>query len=489
MASESKRTPYQVTFAVLATAVASFALLQSMVVPVLATIQGDLHTTQNTVTWVLTAYLLSASVFTPIMGRLGDMLGKERVLVITMAVLVAGSLLAALASTITVMIIARVIQGVGGGVLPLSFGIIRDEFPRERVGSAVGVLAALTAAGGGLGLVLAGPIVAVLDYHWLFWLPMIVVGLATIAAHLWVPESPVRSAGGMSWPGAALLSIWLVALLLGISQAPVWGWLSAKVVGLLLTAAVVAGIWLLVEIRSKSPMIDIRMMRLHAVWTTNLVALLVGVGMYATFAFLPEFVQTPSSAGYGFGASVTKSGLILLPSGIAMFVLGMLSGRLSARFGPKAVLVAGCSVSVAAFAVLTFAHDSVAEVIVAMILQGVGFGLAFAAMANLIVLAVPAHQTGVATGMNANIRTIGGAIGAAVMSSIVTANLGSNGLPREAGYTHGFAMLMGVTVIATLAAILVPSVGRSPAPGDHERAPHAELGLIAAGTLAGDESE
>jgi len=489
VASETKRTPYQVTFGVLAIAVGSFALLQSLVIPVLATIQTELHTTQNTVTWVLTAYLLSASVFTPIMGRVGDLRGKERVLVITLVMLALGSLLAALASSITVMIIARVIQGIGGGVIPLSFGIIRDEFPRERVGGAVGVLAGLAAAGAAIGLVLAGPIESLLNYHWLFWIPMIVVSLAAIGAHLWVPESPVRSSGKMSWTGAALLSAWLVTLLLAISQAPVWGWLSPKVVALLVAAVLLAAIWLVVEIRSRTPMIDIRMMRLHAVWTTNLVALLVGVGMYATFAFLPEFVQTPSVAGYGFGASITKSGLIMLPSGLAMFVLGVLSGRLSGRFGPKAVLVAGCAVCIGSFGMLTFAHGTVVQVVIAMSLQGVGFGLAFAAMANLIVVAVPPHQTGVAAGMNANIRTIGGAIGAAVMSSIVTANLGPHGLPLPSGYTRGFGMLMGVSIVATLAAMLVPSVGRSPAPTDPERAPHAELGLIAAGTLAGDESE
>lgn len=489
MASETNRTPYRMTFAVLATAVGSFALLQSLVVPVLSTIQVDLHTAQNTVTWVLTAYLLSASVFTPIIGRLGDMLGKERAFVVTMAVLAVGSLLAALASTITVMIIARVIQGVGGGLLPLAFGIIRDEFPRERVGSAVGTLAALLAAGAGLGLVLAGPIDSLLSYHWLFWIPMIVVVIATIGAHFWVPESPVRSTGRLSWSGALLLSTWLVALLVAISEAPVWGWSSAKVVGLLGGTVVVAAVWIVVESRSKSPLIDMGMMRLPAVWTTNLVALLIGVGMFATFAFLPEFLQTPSSAGYGFGASITASGLILLPASVAMFALGVVSGKLSTRFGPKAVLVAGCTISTGMFAVLTFAHRTVGEILAAMVLQGVGFGLAFAAMANLIVVAVPAHQTGVASGMNANIRTIGGSIGAAVMSSVVTAQLGPGGLPREAGYTHGFAMLAVVSVVSTLAAILVPSVRRGPAPTDPARAPHAELGMLAAGTLAGDESE
>ena len=159
------------TFAVLAAGVAAYALLQSLVIPVLTTVQHELHTTQDAVTWVLTAYLLSASICTPILGRVGDMIGKERVFVVTLGALAAGSLLAAIAPSIAVMIVARVIQGVGGGMVPVAFGIIRDEFPAEKVAGAVGSLAALTAVGGGLGIVLAGPIDEALNYHWLFWLP------------------------------------------------------------------------------------------------------------------------------------------------------------------------------------------------------------------------------------------------------------------------------------------------------------------------------
>src|ERR1700736_5477687 len=168
-----RRTRYRVTFAVLAAAVGGFALLQSLVIPVLPTIQAGLHTSQSSVTWVLTAYLVSASIFTPIMGRLGDMRGKERMLVVALIALTAGSVLAALAGSVGIMIVARGIQGIGGGVLPLSFGTIRDEFPPEKVAGGVGVIAALTAAGAGLGIVLAGPIVKTLDYHWLFWIPAI----------------------------------------------------------------------------------------------------------------------------------------------------------------------------------------------------------------------------------------------------------------------------------------------------------------------------
>ena len=385
MAHAADRSHYRLTFLVLAVGATAFSLLQSMVSPVLPLLQSELHTTQDTVTWVLTAYLLSASICTPILGRVGDMYGKEKVLVIVLVVLALGSILAALATSITVMIIARVIQGVGGGLIPLSFGIIRDEFPRERVAGAVGVIAALLAVGGGIGLVLAGPIVNTLNYHWLFWIPGIAVALAAVATHFVIPESPIRTPGKIAWVAAVLLSAWLVALLVAVSEAPEWGWSSPKVIGLLVAAVVLAALWAWVEWHSEQPLIDLNMMRLPAVWPTNLVAFLFGVGMYAVFAFLPEFLQTPESAGYGFGASVTESGLIVLPMAVTMFFFGAASGRLSARFSAKAVLVSGSLISVPAFLVMAFAHDEIWEVLVAMVLMGAGFGLAFSAMSNIIV--------------------------------------------------------------------------------------------------------
>ncbi|MDT4945874.1 MAG: hypothetical protein QOH14_2607 [Pseudonocardiales bacterium] len=486
--SGARRSHYQLSFVVLAVATSAFALLQSLVSPVLSLLENDLHTSQNTVTWVLTAYLLSASVCTPILGRIGDMIGKEKVLVVVLIVLAIGSVLAAVASSISLMIVARAIQGVGGGVIPLSFGIIRDEFPREKVAGAVGTLAALLAVGGGLGLVLAGPIVNALDYHWLFWIPGAVVALAAIATHVIIPESPVRTPGRISWAAAVLLSGWLVALLLAVSEGPNWGWSSAPVVGLLVAAAALAVAWVVVETRSTQPLIDMKMMRLPAVWTSNLVAFFFGAGMYAIFAFLPEFVQTPSSSGYGFSASVTESGLIVLPMTATMFLFGLWSGPLSARFGAKAVLVAGSAVSVVPFLILAFAHGAIWEVVIAMVLMGVAFGLAFSAMSNIIVDAVPASQTGVASGMNANIRTIGGSIGAAAMASILTSGQLTGGLPKESGYTIGFAVLAGLLVLAAVAGSLIPNrhSGRGPR---HVDMAHAELALTAAGTVVGDESE
>jgi len=488
MVLAGQRAHHQVTFAVLALGVAAYALLQSLVTPVLTTVQAELHTTQSAATWVLTAYLLSASIFTPIMGRLGDMIGKERVFVAALVALAVGSLLAALASSITVMIVARVIQGVGGGVLPLAFGIIRDEFPKEKVTGAVGSIASLSAVGAGLGIVLAGPIVNALDFHWLFWIPMILTIVAAIAAVIFVPESPVRTPGRISWGPAVLLSAWLVALLVALSEAPDWGWGSGKVIGLLVAAVVLAVAWVLSEQHSATPLIDMGMMRLTAVWTNNLVALLIGVGMYATFAFLPEFVQTPKLAGYGFGASVTQSGLMLLPSSITMFIVATYAGRMAQKVGGKVLVVGGCAIGVVSMAILAFAHGEKWEIYLGTAIMGVGFGLAFSAMSGLIVAAVPAEQTGVASGMNANIRTIGGSIGSALMASIVTSQVGAHGLPKESGYSAGFAMLGGGLLLAALAALLIPQLRVRPATDDVD-APHAELGMVAAGTLVGDDSE
>lgn len=489
MTAAGSRPRYQVTFAVLAVGVAANTMLQALVLPALTEIQSALHTTQSGVTWVLTANLLSAAIFTPIMGRIGDVRGKKRVFMVALVALAIGSLLAAIAPNLGIMIVARVVQGIGGGVLPLTFGIVRDEFPSDRIHEAVGTIAALAAAAGGLGIFLAGPIVSAFGYRRLFWLPMILMIVAVVATALWVPESPNRTSARLSWAPAVFLSAWLVALLVALSEAPDWGWGSVKVIGLLVAAVVLAGVWIATESRAASPLIDLRMMRLTAVWTGNLVALLIGAGMYAMWAFVPEFVQTPKIAGYGFGVSITEAGLILLPSSITMFLLGLLAGRMAVRVGGRVLVAAGCMISVVAMAVLAFAHDQKWELYLATAVLGIGFGLAFSAMSGLIVSAVPPAQTGVASGMNTNIRTIGGSIGSALMASIVTAHIGGTGLPKESGYTAGFAVLAGGLVLASLVALMIPSARRISANASEQASVQAELAGVPGVTAAVDESE
>lgn len=451
-----ERADTRLVIPVLLLGVVSYALIQSLIAPVLPVIQHDLHTTQSTVTWVLTVNLLSASIFTPILGRLGDRAGKEKLLLVTLVALAVGSAISAVAPNIGVMLVGRAIQGLGGGVLPLAFGIVRDTLPRPRVAGAVGLVAAVLAIGTGLGVVLAGPIVDLLDYRALFWLPMIMVLVAAVATYFRMPASGARAPGRFSWTASVLLAGWLVALLVPLTEAAEWGWGSTRVLSLLLAAVVLAVAWIVVETRSASPLIDMRMMRTPAVWTTNLVALLFGVGLYGLLGFLPAFVQTPPSAGYGFGASVTRAGLLILPMSVAMFVSGLAAPRLTHRLGAKTVLVGGTLFAVASFAILTFAHQRQWQILVAMAVLGLGFGAAFATMSNVVVAAVPAHQTGVANGMNANIRTIGGSLGAALMASIVGAQVLPNGLPTENGYRYGFAALGIASAGAALAALLVP---------------------------------
>ena len=464
-----------------------FAMMQSLVIPVLPAFRTALGVSQADVTWLLTAYLLSASICTPIVGRLGDMVGRKRMLLVALAALAAGCLLAAMASSLAVLIVARVVQGVGGAVLPLAFGIIRDELPPDRVPGAVSVLSALAAAGAGVGLVVAGPLVDLFGLPGLFWIPLALLAVVGAAAAVVVPDSAVRAPGRLNLPAAALLSVWLVALLLPVSQAGSWGWGSARVLGLLALAAVVCVVWVVVESRAASPLIDMAMMRLRPVWTTNLVALLIGGAMYAAYAFLPQFLQTPTSAGYGFGASLGEAGVMMLPQTAAAFLLGLWAGRLGPRYGSRNVLLAGCLLAASGYLAFVLAHDSRWQVYLVVTVMGAGFGLTFASMANLIVAAVRRDQTGVASGMNANIRTIGGSLGAALMAGVVTARPGPGGLPGESGYLTGFVLLTVMLVLAALVTTLIPATRPGPAAEVDVSLGHAAAGLLPATPLAGEE--
>jgi EmrB/QacA subfamily drug resistance transporter len=444
---------------VLALGGGAYALLQSLVVPALPVLQRDLHTSTAGVAWVFTSYLLAASVVTPIAGRLGDMFGKKRVLVIALIGLAAGTLLAAVVTSLPLMIVARTIQGLGGAIFPLAFGILRDELPRERVAGAIALISGILGIGGGLGIVLAGPILEHLSYHWLFWIPLAVTSVAAIAAVVFIPESTLRAPGDVHWLGGALLSAWLVALLVAVSEGSTWHWGSAKTLGLFALSGLLAAAWVKAESRSRHPLVDMRMMRLSGVWTTNAAALLLGFGMYSAFILIPQFVQTPVSTGYGFGASVTQSGLFLVPTTIALMITSPLGGRLSNAVGSKVPLVLGSILTTIAFVVLVIA-SSRWEIYLAASLVGAGVGFAFASMANLIVEAVPPGQTGVATGMNTIVRTIGGAIGAEIAASVLGAHLLASGEPSKHGYTITFAICSVVLLAGVLAALTVPGRAR-----------------------------
>lgn len=480
--SPTLRGSQRLTFAVLAVSVSVFALLQSLIVPVLATFEREFDTDQATVTWVLTAYLLSASIATPLLGRVGDVVGKTRMLVIVLGALAVGSLLAALAPSIGWLIFARVVQGLGGGVLPLAFGIARDEFG-DRVTSALSVLASLTAVGFGVGIVVAGPIVELMGCRGLFWLPMVATALAAAAALAFVPQSPIRTPARLPLLPAVLLAVWLVALLLALSEGNAWGWTSPRILALFAAAVLGTLAWVAVENRAPVPMIDMTMMRLRGVWTTNLVAGFVGFGMFASFGFVPQFLQTPEGAGYGFGATITESGHLLVPSAIASFLIGFSTARLIGSFGARRVIVTGTLITGTAYVLMALFHETTWQVHAVTTAQGVGSGLVFASLAGVVIASVPPEQTGVASGMNANIRTIGGSLGAAVMAGVVTAQIGPGGYPVESGYTTGFVILGVAMLFAAGAAAFIPDLRVQPTSGPLEDAGNAELGYLPAARI------
>ncbi|OHV47336.1 MFS transporter [Pseudofrankia sp. BMG5.36] len=445
-----------VVFGVLVLAALTYALQASMVSPALPQIGSELHLSPVGRSWIMTSFLLSSSVATPLLGRLGDACGRKRMLVCALAAFAVGSLIAALATSLSVMIVGRLVQGTAGAIFPIAFGIIRETFPREQVGSRIGVLSAMLGGGAGLGVTLAGPIVDHLGYQWLFWLPAGLIGVVTMAAVLAVPDSGVRADRRVSWFGGLLLASWLVALLLGASEGPRWGWTSPQVIALFVVTALLVAAWVATERRASNPVVDMRMLCHPTVLRTNVMALLFGFAVYSMVVINPQFVETPPSAGYGFGASVSEAGSYLLPSTLCILVASVVAADLAGRFGWKTVLVAGALIAALGPVVLLVNHDHSLLVYVATALFGTGVGLGFSSMSQLVVEAVPAEQTGVASGMNNNIRTIGGSIGTTVTAGIVAGGATSSGVPTEGGYVNAWTVMAIGFVVAAIVAGLAP---------------------------------
>jgi EmrB/QacA subfamily drug resistance transporter len=462
--AEAERQHYNVTLAILTVAGTAYALQQTMVIPALPTLQRDLHTTTTWVTWVLTVLLLVASVSTPVFGKLGDQYGKEQLLVISLVLFFVGCAGAAAAWNIWSLIFFRAFQGLGAAVFPLSFGIIRDEFPREKVGVGIGLISAVFGVGGGFGIVFSGLIVDNLSWRWLFIFGAIPVAIAAVLVHRFVPESPIKTPSRVDFLGALLLSVGLICLLVALTEGESWGWTSARVGGLFAGAALFLALWVGAELRVPEPMVDMRVFVQRQVLFTNICALITGFAMFGTFVLIPNFVETPRglAAGtarlvdYGFGASATKAGLYLLPSSVALLFAGPAAGLIGRRTGSKWPLAAGMLLSGISAGMLALWHDEPWQVLAAMPVLGTGVGFAFAAMATLITEAVRPTETGIATGMNTVMRTVGGVIGGEVGAAILSAHLlGGTNMPAARGYEVAFAIAAIAAFVGVVMAVLV----------------------------------
>jgi EmrB/QacA subfamily drug resistance transporter len=480
-ASEARAVPGR-TLAILSLGAMAYALAQTMIIPALPAIQHDYHASQEASTWLLTAFLLTSCVCTPLLGRLGDMFGKEKLLLGSLAVFGVGSLICAVAPSIGVLVLGRVVQGAGGAIFPLSFGIIRDEFPRDRVASSIGLISATFGIGGGLGLVLAGVFIDHLSVAWIFWFSLAVTAAATWSTWRFVPESPVRVQAKIDWIGGALLSVVLTTALLGVSQGNGWGWTSPRVLGLFAAAAILLPVFVAFERRVPEPLVDMHLMAQRPVWSTNLAAFGIGFAMFGSYILIPQLVQLSRETGFGFGRSATAAGLVLLPSSLVMLFSGPAAGWLGSRFGSRLPLAIGALFAGLAYIDLALLHASLFEIAVAGVLIGIGIGLAYAAMANLVVQAVRQDQTGVATGINTIMRSLGGAVGAQISASLLAGHVILGGrFPAESGFSDAFWLSGAVALVALAATALIPkpsserAAAVSGAVAAPERAP-AEVG-------------
>ena len=445
------------TLLILGAGVLAFVLAQTTVIPALGDLQRELGASPSGIAWMVTAYLLVASIATPIFGRLGDMFGKERFLAVSLALFAVGSVVSALANSLELMVAGRALQGLGGGVFPLSFGIIRDEFPRERVPTGIALLGAIAAIGSGIGLPLGGVLVDGPGYHWIFWVGATMGALATITTHLFVPESPIRTPGRVDLAGAGILAAGLTALLIGISRGADWGWGSPETLGL-----IVAGLAVLVgfgrfELWTRDPLVNMRTFAQRPVLTTNISTLLIGSAMIGTFVLVPELAQLPTGGDVGLGLSTTEAGLLLAPGSLLSLLVAPLVGRTGERYGSKPPFLAGCVLTATALLGMSVAHDSIGLVILWSSLMFAGVGAAFASIPNLIVVAVDENQTGEATGTNTVVRNVGSAVGAQLAGTVIAGHLLANGLPSDRGFTIAFLIGVGGALVAAVSVLFIPS--------------------------------
>jgi len=448
--------------AVLALAGTVFAMMQSLVIPALPRIQASLGTSADGAAWISTAYLLSASILTPVIGRLGEVAGKRRMMLASLAAFAAGTLVCAVAGNLGELVAGRAIQGAAGGIYPLAFAIIRDRLPRERVPGGIGLVSSLLGIGGGIGLVLPGPIMTRLCYQWLFWLALIVIAAALVLAARYLPaDGPAEAGAKVPWRSSLLMAAGLSAVLVAVSESAAWHWGNIKTLGLLALGAAVLLAWVRAEARSGSPLVDMSLMRLRRVWPANAAATLIGVGMYASFLIIPEFVQAPARLGYGFGASVTGAGLFMFPTAAAQLLLGPASGLLNRKVSPRAQLIAGQLCCAAGFASLAVWHGASWQVYAATSVLGVGFWLCLVALPNQLVSSVPAARTGSATAANTVVRNAGGALGAQLAAAIIVSSAHAGGAPAASGYIGALILCAAATCAGALIACATPrkSVG------------------------------
>ncbi|MET4901169.1 MFS transporter [Paenarthrobacter sp. CC6] len=448
--------------AVLALSGTLVALMQTLVIPLLPDFPGILGVTADDASWLVTATLLSSAVATPIVSRSADMYGKRKLMVVCLGIMVVGSVLAALCETFLWLVVGRTFQGFASALIPVGISIMRDELPKEKMGSAVALMSATLGIGSAMGLPLAGVLYQNLGWTSIFWVSAAGGVLLLLAVLLVVPESKVRTHGSFDYAGALVLSAALAALLLAISKGSSWGWGSEPVLLLFLVAVILLAVWMPYELKVRQPMVDLRTSVRRPVLLTNLASLMLGFAMFANMLLTTQQLQLPADTGYGFDLNVITAGLCMVPSGLAMVVFAPLSGRIIRIFGGKTALMAGAVVMVAGYVGRVFFFDSIAWVIVGSTVVGVGTAIAHAAMPTLIMGAVPITETASANGLNSLVRAIGTSTSSAAIAAVftsVTLTVGDTRLPSFEAFKDVFWMAALASAGSVLAAVFIPRAG------------------------------
>ncbi|MPY59533.1 MFS transporter [Streptomyces spongiae] len=435
------------------------SLMQTLVIPIVPELPKLLDAPASDTAWAVTATLLAAAVATPVMGRLGDMYGKRRMLLVSLVMLVAGSVTAALSDSLTPMIVGRVLQGLASGVIPLGISIMRDELPAERLGSATALMSASLGIGGALGLPAAALIADNFDWHVLFWTSGGLGVVALILVPSFVPESRVRTGGRFDLVGAIGMAAGLVCLLLGISKGADWGWTSGTTLGLFGAAVVVLLLWGFFELRTSQPLVDLRTTARRQVLFTNLASIAVGFAMFAMSLVLPQLLQLPEATGYGLGRSMLVAGLVMAPSGLVMMALAPVSAAVSKAKGPKVTLMIGALIVAAGYGLNIVLMSELWHFILVSCVIGAGIGFTYGSMPALIMGAVPASETAAANSLNTLMRSIGTSTASAIAGVILaqmTTTLGTTALPSENGFKVVLAVGAGAALLAFTIAIFIP---------------------------------
>jgi MFS family permease len=452
---------------VLALAGLDFGLEQFMVVPLVPAVQRLEGTSLPTATWLLSGFLIAAVATAPVLGRLGDMYGKRRLLLGSLGAFAAGSLVCALAGSIEMLIAGRVIQGVGAAAGPLAIGLVRDHVPSERAPVSIGLLVAAAGAGAGLGLVLTGVLVDHVSVSAVFWFLFALAALLVLAVALVVPESQVRDRVRPDWLGGLLLAAATFSALLAISKGNDWGWGSARVVGLFAVAVAVLALFVAVERGSSAPLLDLEQMARRPVWSANLAAFAVGFALFIAGVIVPQIATMPEATGYGLGLTITETGLLLLPNAVMIVVGSWASGRVTTRLGARALVGSGAACAAVAYVLLAALHDSAIVIAAANALLGLGLGLSLTAIANLVVRSVGERRTSVSVAANAVVRTTGAALGAQVAAAVVIgAGVLGPGLPADRGFTSAFVLGAIAAVVAFAASTAIPGRHADPLVGE-----------------------